>query len=310
MRNTLLTTAAIMGLALAMPAMAQTPAPPASAQPMPAPAMPAMPSAAPESAPAAAPDVGTAPAQAAAPDQSAQTGTAQPPAGTHNNMMRRTHHMISANGADHWAHQPGTGQSGPASERATNIDSSDTHSKIAPHFPQPKVGENATPASYLQDAESALSRHRSGEADQALEMAETRLLDRSTPAADANQVDPNPAIQQVANARKALASGDMQAAHSAIQTALASASGEGGGQGGMSGGGMSSGSMAPALPQAGPSTGPSSMNNGGAMGTGAAPMSTSPGGAPGAAGAAPPVSAGAGGGPAGTPSNDSAGGAK
>jgi hypothetical protein len=121
----------------------------------------------------------------------------------------------------HWAHEPGTGESGPASSRASNIDQADTHSSIAPHLPEPKVGEGATADTYLQAAQAALAAHHTGTAQQALEMAETRLLDRSTPADAANQPDQNAAVQQVANARKALASGDTKAADSAIQMALA-----------------------------------------------------------------------------------------
>ncbi len=121
----------------------------------------------------------------------------------------------------HWAHEPGTGESGPASSRASNIDAADTHSAIAPHLPEPKIGDGATADAYLQAAQAALAAHHTGTAQQALEMAETRLLDRSTPVDAANQPDQNAAVQQVANARKALASGDTKAADSAIQMALA-----------------------------------------------------------------------------------------
>jgi hypothetical protein len=356
MRNTLLTTAAALALAFAVPAMAQTARDP----------LPANPSAVQDGTPAAGTDTGKAPGvdpaartnvpgamngttptenstsapgvvQSPPPGQSGMVGSAQPGgsdagagttgagsvgtgsvggqtaqdqsgsasgnSGLHNNMMRRTHHTaMGLAGNGHWAHQPGTGESGPASDRASNIDAADTHSAIAPHFPQPAVGQNATPSRYLQDAENALKRHRTGEADQALEMAETRLLDRSTPATDASQPDQNPAIAQVSTARKALASGDMKAARAAIETALAST-------GGGEGGGMSGGSM-------GGSTSMGGMHSQGAAGVGSlnqgsnvAPASPEPAGA-GAAGAAPAVSGGTGGGPAGTPSNDSAGGAK
>jgi hypothetical protein len=190
-------------------------------------------------------------------------------------------------GSTQWAHQPGTGESGPASMRASNIDGADTRSAIAPHLPQPQGGENAGPVRYLRDADRALENHKTGLAQQALEMAETRLLDRSTPAGDANQTDQAPAIQQVAQARKALASGDIQGARTAIQTALADRGHGGdessmGGQGGMSGeGGMGN----------------------------PAPMQAAPGGS-GNAEAGHTIGAGTGGGPLGTPSNDSAGGAR
>ena len=131
------------------------------------------------------------------------------------------HAMADANDSSHWAHQPGTGESGTASAKASNIDSADTRSAIAPHLPAPAVGDNADPSRYLHDAERALKSHRTGEAQQALEMAETRLLDRSTPAGNEKQTDQSPQIQQVSTARRALASGDTAAASSAIQSALA-----------------------------------------------------------------------------------------
>ena len=95
-----------------------------------------------------------------------------------------------------------------------------------PHFPSPKVGENASPDRYLKAAEAALKQHRSGEADQALEMAETRLLDRSTPANDANQPDQSGMVQQVSRARQALAKNDYAGARRAIGMAMQS-SGQG-----------------------------------------------------------------------------------
>jgi hypothetical protein len=362
MRNTLLATAASIGLALAMPAMAQT-----ARQPL-----PANPSTVSDGTPAAGTDTGAAPGQdpvartnvpggensgsvstpnntttngvmtqpqaqmtppasgssaapmapasgqASATDQSgdqSSTASSQPAEGTHNNAMHRTHRMMNANGSGHWAHQPGSGESGPASSQASNIDSSDTHSRIAPHFPNPPGGENAGPVNYLHDAERALSRHRTGEADQALEMAETRLLDRSTPATEASAADQSPAIEQVTRARKALASGDMRGAREAINTALASA-GEGGGMGmGHESGSMGNGSM-------GGGTGSTGMSSSNASG-GMAPANGASGNVAGAAGpqgnapAAPQapiagqtIGAGTGGGPVGTPTSDSAGGAK
>jgi hypothetical protein len=120
-----------------------------------------------------------------------------------------------------WAHQPGTGESGPASATASNIGPADTHSEIAPHFQSPDVGPNAGPVGYLKAAETALDRHRTGEAEQALEMAETRLLDRSTPAGTENQPDQNGMVQTVSMARQALGHNDIKAARKAIALALA-----------------------------------------------------------------------------------------
>jgi len=207
MRSYLLSGAAALGLTLAASAFAQVPAP--------------------AEAPPAAPGM----AAPAAPDQAPPDQVA-PPAATDQTMavpaaMPRNHHVhhASVTNADsgHWAHEPGTGESGPASNKASNITAADTHSAIAPHLPQPPVGEGATADSYLQAAQSALQTHRTGAAQQALEMAETRLLDRSTPVNAADQPDQDAAVQQVANARKALASGDTQGASSAIQMAMGGA---------------------------------------------------------------------------------------
>jgi len=124
-----------------------------------------------------------------------------------------------------WAHQPGTGESGPASSAASNIDSSDAHSAIAPHLPQPAQGQSASPEALLNDAQHALLHHQTGLAQQSLEMAETRLLDRSTLPADANTPDQSPEIKDVTKALNALAHHDWEGTRQAIHMALASAPG-------------------------------------------------------------------------------------
>jgi len=110
---------------------------------------------------------------------------------------------------------------------ASNIDASDTRSVIAPNLPSPQLGPNASPADYLRAAQSALQAGRTGEAQQSLEMAQTRLLDRSVPMGQTNNPSDNPAVTQVSQALKALASGHraqtMQLIQSAIPAAMASA---------------------------------------------------------------------------------------
>ncbi len=125
--------------------------------------------------------------------------------------------------AQTFAHEPGTGLSGPASAKASNITESDTQSPIAPHLPQPQSGLNEGPRGYLRAADRALAMHRTGEAQQALEMAETRLLDRSTPANAAGQPSQNQMVARVADARRALGAGDLAAARAAIKMGLAGA---------------------------------------------------------------------------------------
>jgi hypothetical protein len=82
---------------------------------------------------------------------------------------------------------------------------------------------NAGPRGYLRDADHALAMNHTGEAQQALEMAETRLLDRSTPVDAAGRPSQDPMVQQVSRARRALGAGDTAGARAAIQMALAAA---------------------------------------------------------------------------------------
>jgi len=102
----------------------------------------------------------------------------------------------------------GTGMSMPMSSGASNINGQDTRSEIAPNLPSPNVGANASPVDYLRAAQSALAAGRTGEAQEALEQAQTRLLDRSVPYGQTNSPSANPAIAQITQALHALAAGD------------------------------------------------------------------------------------------------------
>ncbi len=282
MRTTLLASATLFGLAFMPAAFAQT--------------------AAPDTAPPA--DTATPTPPAAAP-----TDQAAPPKHHH-------HHFAAVSGGTS-AHEPGTGESGPASAKASNIDAADSHSAIAPHFPAPKGGSNAGPWNYLRDADRALRTHHTGEAQQALEMAETRLLDRSTPADSANQPDQGPVVQQVSQARQALGHGDVKGARAAVRVALQSAPNGGGFSGSAA---HSSGSQDSATPPGGVTTSSSTSSSssfvpanqpGGAPNGNGTPTSAIM--APSGAGPAPggnTAGARVGGGPAGTGTVDSAGGAK
>ena len=70
--------------------------------------------------------------------------------------------------------------------------------------------------------------HKTGLAQQALEMAETRLLDRSTLASQASTPDDDPEVQALRRARQALGRRDMHAAQAAIREALNDAPGAAG----------------------------------------------------------------------------------
>jgi hypothetical protein len=117
----------------------------------------------------------------------------------------------------------GTGMSMPMGTRASNIDSSDTRSAIAPNLPSPSLGADAGPADYLRAAQASLQAGRTGEAQQSLEMAQTRLLDRSVPMGQTNNPSDNPAVTQISQALRALAAHDRAQAMQLIQSALPAA---------------------------------------------------------------------------------------
>jgi len=101
----------------------------------------------------------------------------------------------------------GTGMSLPRGDRASNINRYNTRSQIAPNLPSPALGPGASPADFLQAAADALRAGRTGEAQQSLEMAQTRLLDRSVPQGQTNNPSTNPAVAQISRALHALAAG-------------------------------------------------------------------------------------------------------
>jgi hypothetical protein len=114
----------------------------------------------------------------------------------------------------------GTGMSMPMSTHSSNIDQADTRSPIAPNLPTPGLGPDASPADYLRAAQSSLLGGHTGEAQQSLEMAQTRLLDRSVPMGQTSNPSMNPAVAQISQALKALASHDRAGAMQAIQSAI------------------------------------------------------------------------------------------
>jgi hypothetical protein len=114
----------------------------------------------------------------------------------------------------------GTGSSLPLSDRASNIGPGDTRSSIAPNLPGPPVGEDAPVQAYLQAARSALIAGRTGEAQQALEMAETRTLDRSVSSFQTSTPSRNPLVDKIGQAREALGARDRGRAVQIIDDAL------------------------------------------------------------------------------------------
>jgi hypothetical protein len=94
-------------------------------------------------------------------------------------------------------------------------------------LPSPDLPEGSRPSDYLRAAQGALAAGRAGEAESALEMAQTRMLDRSVPLGQTNYPSDNPTIGQIAQARQALEAHDRLACLQAIQTAIASATAQG-----------------------------------------------------------------------------------
>jgi hypothetical protein len=115
----------------------------------------------------------------------------------------------------------GTDSSLPTSNQASNIAAGDTRSAIAPRLPDPAFGLEAAPSRYLAIAEQDLRARRIGAAQQALEMAETRLLDRAVPPSDADRPDQSVVVREVDAALQHLGSGDVAAAAQQTDRAMA-----------------------------------------------------------------------------------------
>ena len=108
----------------------------------------------------------------------------------------------------------------PIDLRASNIAPSDTRSTIAPALPVPPVGLSAPPLTFLQAARAAISAGRTGETQEALERAETRLLDSAGLAG----IGSTPALDETRAARSALAARDRIGATREIDAAIAALS--------------------------------------------------------------------------------------
>jgi hypothetical protein len=115
----------------------------------------------------------------------------------------------------------GTGMSLPRSDNASNLDSQTTRSELAPALPVPSATDDIQ--SLLLDARHALQTGQTGEAQEALERAETRALDRSVPQGEERVVAEDPLTEATGQARAALAAGDVAGAIRVIDAALARA---------------------------------------------------------------------------------------
>lgn len=259
MRKTLLMSAALLGMAVTAPAFAQSnqstmspPSPNAGVgTPQPTGSLP--PGAGTAGGTRAGDAVGstqTSPPPAATPrpmtgvrpmrGQQAEPMRDMPPPRGNYNQARGTP-PAGGTGVGSGRGMDGSGGNVPTSNRASNIDRADTRTEYAPRLPTPDAASNS-PEAFLMAAQRALAAGRTGQAQEALERAETRLLTRATDPSMANTPDNAPMVMQISQARQALARRDNAGARRAIDMAMSSnASGGamGGSQGGMStGGGM------------------------------------------------------------------------
>jgi hypothetical protein len=118
-------------------------------------------------------------------------------------------------------HEPGVGVSLPLSNKASNINQGERQAAVAPTLPRSGLGVNETPGDYLRAARSALVAGRTGQAQQSLEMAETRALDRSVPQGEANTPSGSPLVARIRDALHALGDRDNRQAIGFIDQALA-----------------------------------------------------------------------------------------
>lgn len=115
----------------------------------------------------------------------------------------------------------GTGQSLPRSDGASNLDAETTHSDLAPNLPAPAAGDDIQ--TLLLAARAALAANRTGEAQEALERAETRALDRSIDYGTERVPAHGALVTATGQARAALAGGNTAHAIAIIAAALPAA---------------------------------------------------------------------------------------
>ena len=118
----------------------------------------------------------------------------------------------------------GTGMSLPTSDQAGNITPQDTTSPIAARLPDPQVGDEAAIHDYLVDARNALAAGRSGEAQEALERAETRALDRSVPLFQTSTPSQDSMVTRITEVLQRLGNGDRLEAMRLLEQAIAAGS--------------------------------------------------------------------------------------
>ena len=102
-----------------------------------------------------------------------------------------------------------------------NVAPSDTRPAIGAPMPGPSLASDEPPVALLEAARRALEAGRTGEAQEALERAETRLLSVSAVPVQASLPESQQAVLAIGAARRALVAHDRQGAIRAIEDALA-----------------------------------------------------------------------------------------
>ncbi len=129
--------------------------------------------------------------------------------------------LLSLTAAPALAQSVDVGGKQPTSTVPTNVGPADTHTLWSPGLPTPEVDANASPAAFVRAAQGAITAGRLGEAQEAIERAESRALDRSVRPSRAGEPSHQPMVRQLAQARQALASGDTAGAMAKLNAALA-----------------------------------------------------------------------------------------
>jgi hypothetical protein len=117
-------------------------------------------------------------------------------------------------------HEPGVGYSLPLSKCASSFLATDTRSSIAPTPPSLAISDNVTTNDYLRFARASLVAGRTCQAQQSLEMAETRALDRSVEPGQGSVPDDSLLVSRINDARRALGDGDNPHAIQLVDLAL------------------------------------------------------------------------------------------
>ncbi len=109
------------------------------------------------------------------------------------------------------------GQAMPLSPKPSNLPGQGAAPELSPRLPA--APETADAAQLLAIAKSALATGQTGAAQEALERAETRLLDRSVAPSQAHTPSADPAVAALSAALAALGAGDVAAAQRQIDAA-------------------------------------------------------------------------------------------